>query len=615
MLNSKYLKQTALIIFIGAFVFSCNAPITQKEKSTIDQQESMHQRPIVYQIFTRLFGNANTNEKQWGSLEENGVGKFNQITKKALKEIKALGITHVWYTGAIEHGVLTDYTDFGIPLDDADIVKGRAGSPYAIKDYYDVNPDLAEDVTSRMEEFEALIKRTHKVGMKVVIDFVPNHVARSYSSDAKPEGITDFGSNDDRKLAFSSSNNFYYIPNQPFVIPEEYQSVPELNFPNKDGFFREHPAKATGNDVFSATPSVNDWFETVKLNYGVDYLDNRKTYFDPVPDTWLKMRDILLFWSAKKVDAFRCDMAEMVPVEFWQWVTNEVKAQYPDVVFIAEVYNPNEYRNYIHVGGFDYLYDKVELYDSLKNIIRNHSGTDHLTEVWQKQDGIVDNMLRFLENHDEQRIASPDFAGDMKKGIPMMAATAFMHKGPVMMYFGQEVGEPAKGESGFSGDDGRTTIFDYWHVPEHIKWMNNGAFNGGLLSDEQKELRVQYSEILNACNEMEAFKLGQFYDLHYYNRNQEYQGYSDKVYVFVRHSKDQVILVAINFGDKAEKIAIKIPEVAWRQFGLNADKIKMIRKKNVIIKKSTTFEYDEPSDLKLALEPMSYQMVPLENVK
>ena len=575
----------------------------------------MKNRTIIYQIFTRLFGNTNENTKLWGSLEENGVGKFSQITKKALKEIKRLGITHVWYTGVIEHGVLTDYTDYNIPLDEADVVKGRAGSPYAIKDYYDVNPDLSDIVDNRMQEFDALVKRTHKEGMDVIIDFVPNHVARNYASDASPDGVKDFGVSDNTFVEFASNNNFYYLPKEVFVVPEEYQTVPELHFPNKDGFYREYPAKATGNDVFSATPSINDWFETIKLNYGVDYLNGHTKHFDPIPDTWLKMRDILLFWSGKNVDGFRCDMAEMVPVEFWHWVIREVKNVYPEVIFIAEIYKPEAYRNYIHYGGFDYLYDKVELYDSLKNIIRSLNGTDELTEVWQKQDGIVDNMLRFIENHDEQRIASPDFAGEMARGIPMMAATAFLHKGPVMMYFGQEVGEPAKGASGFSGNDGRTTIFDYWHVPEHIKWMNDGAFDGGLLSQDQLHLRKQYAEILKSCNDQEAFREGLFYDLHYYNRNDQYQGYSDKVYSFIRHTPNQILLVSINFGEKDEKVSVKIPELAWGQFGLNTRKIAIIGTQSFEIEKTETFDYDIESPFTFKLDPFTYQTFELKEIK
>lgn len=595
---------------IGAFFLSCSP---KADQSILNQPlDTMSVRPVVYQMFTRLFGNTNTNNQPWGTIEENGVGKFADITPKALNSIRKMGITHVWYTGVIEHGVLTDYTQYGIPLDDADVVKGRAGSPYAIKDYYDVNPDLATEVPNRMAEFEALIERTHKEGMKVIMDCVPNHVARNYKSDVKPNGVKDFGESDDTKKTFSPQNNFYYMPGQPFQVPAGYESLGPHAFPTKDGKFDENPSKATGNDVFSANPAIWDWFETVKLNYGVDYQNNRTKYFDPIPSTWLKMRDILLFWAEKGVDGFRCDMAEMVPVEFWNWVTAEVKKQYPDIIFIAEIYNPNAYRDYIFTGGFDYLYDKVEMYDTLKHIIQHKASTDDITTIWQRQDGIGANMLRFLENHDEQRIASPDFTGDMRKGIPMMAVSSFMHNGPVMLYFGQDVGEPGKGASGFSGDDGRTTIFDYWGVPEHVKWVNDGKFDGGQLSLEQKQLQEAYRKILKACNAEPAFREGAFYDLHYYNRNSEYTGYSNQIYAFVRHTKGQVMLVIVNFGSTAEECRIKIPEAAWTTFGIEGDEVKISGDAKLAIQKSSTFDYTQKTELVVSAPPINYQLITLE---
>lgn len=573
----------------------------------------MKARPIFYQIFTRLFGNSNVTNKKWGTIEENGSGKFNDITEHALDEIKKMGITHVWFTGVIEHALLTDYSEYGIDLDDADVVKGRAGSPYAIKDYYDVNPDLAVDVSRRMEEFDALLCRTQEAGLKFIIDFVPNHVARNYYSDAKPEGVIDLGDDDDKTQAFSPSNNFYYITDKGFVVPRNYEEIAGFDAITRDGFYREHPAKATGNDVFSAEPSINDWFETVKLNYGVDYLDNQSKHFDPIPDTWEKMKDILLYWANKGVDGFRCDMVEMVPVEFWEWAIAIVKKEYPGISFTAEIYNPDNYRSYISQGGFDYLYDKVELYDTLKYIIQGHASTDNLTAVWQKQDGIDAHMLRFLENHDEQRIASPDFAGDMHKGIPMMAASAFMGKGPVMLYFGQEVGEPGSGDSGFSSDDGRTTIFDYWSAPEHAKWLNHGRYDGGLLSSEQKALRKQYIAILKACNKNEALREGHFYDLHYYNRNETYTGYSNKVYAFVRHTKKHVMLIVINFDDKAQIAKIKIPEPAWVTFGLQSAHISFKDRSKFTFDRNTTTEYGDESELQVKVNKMDYRIIELVN--
>lgn len=521
------------------------------------------ERPVIYQMITRLFGNSNTTNKPWGTIEENGVGKFNDISNIALNELKAIGYTHIWFTGVIEHAILTDYTAYGIPLDDADVVKGRAGSPYAIKDYYDVNPDLAENVDKRMIEFEALVQRTHLAGIKVIIDFVPNHVARRYNSDSRPPDIKDFGVNDLTTSSFDPNNNFYYIPGSSFSVPEGYQSLGENAFTTKNRKFEERPAKASGNDVFSSQPSVNDWFETIKLNYGVDIQNGGETHFDPIPDTWLKMKDILLYWASKNIDGFRCDMAEMIPIEFWKWVTKEVKDVYPNIIFIAEIYNPNVYRDYIQQGGFDYLYDKVELYDTLKHIIQEKASTDNLPTVWQKQEGITHHMLRFLENHDEQRIASPDFAGNMNIGIPMMAAAAFMHSGPIMVYFGQEVGEPGEGSSGFSGNDGRTTIFDYWGVPEHAKWINQGEFDGGKLSREQQDLRARYSKILKSTNSSEALREGAFFDLHYYNRNSEYTGYSNRIFTFLRYTEKERKLVIINLSENQETVKIKIPKHAW----------------------------------------------------
>ena len=529
---------------------------------------------VVYQVMTRLFGNKKQHYKKYGTRDENGVGKFGDISSTALSEIKNLGATHIWYTGVIEHATMTDYTAFEIPLDDADVVKGRAGSPYAIKDYFDVSPDRATDVAGRMGEFEALIGRTHENGLKVLIDFVPNHVARRYSSDARPAGIVDLGENDNTGETFLPSNNFYYIPGQPFVVPAGYDPLPGESHPTKDGKFEELPAKATGNDVFSASPSISDWFETVKLNYGVDYLNGRRKLFDPVPDTWNKMLEILSWWAAKGVDGFRCDMAEMVPVEFWEWVIPKIKEQNPDILFIAEIYKPDEYRDYLFRGQFDYLYDKVELYDTLRHIVEGKATTDDITAVWQRQEGITHRMLRFLENHDEQRIASPFFAGKPEFAIPAMVLTATMHTGPVMVYFGQEVGEPGAGDEGFQGEDGRTTIFDYWGVPAHQAWMNEGKFDGGKLTPEQKALRETYKYLLNLCRNERLIAEGAFYDLHYYNRSQNFQGYTNNVFAFLRHDQESALLIAVNFNKSAsENVRIKIPDDALQKFGMKASDV------------------------------------------
>lgn len=543
--------------------------ILDEDLQSVNGRAVENKKVIIYQIMTRLFGNTNTTNKKYGTREENGVGKFNDISNRALQAIHALGITHVWYTGVLEHAIMADYRPFGIHLDDANVVKGRAGSPYAIKDYYDVNPDLAVDVPKRMQEFEALLQRTHDHAMKVVIDFIPNHVARAYTSDAKPEGVIDLGQNDDNSKSFSPNNNFYYIPDEKFQVPDGYDPLgPENNFITEDGRFEEIPAKVSGNDKFAPKPDINDWFETVKLNYGVDIQNNRLQHFDPIPDTWNKMRDILLFWANKGIDGFRCDMAEMVPVEFWSWVIPQIKEVDPDIIFIAEIYNPQAYRTYISIGHFDYLYDKVQLYDTLRNILTDKGNQNNITSIWQDLRGINQYMLRFLENHDEQRIASSFFARDPFKAIPAMVVSATLYTGPVMLYFGQEVGEPAQGDIGFSGDDGRTTIFDYSGVPEHQKWINGGKHDGGALSEEQKRLRKNYANLLNFCKSSEAIAMGKLIDLPLYNQKQG-NGYPQKLYAYLRFTEKEKLLVVVNFGGETfEDINVRIPSDAMEVMGL-----------------------------------------------
>ena len=504
-------------------------------------------KPIIYQLFPRLFTNTCTNRIPNGSIEQNGVGKMNDINNKVLKSIKELGITHVWFTGVIEHATKTDYSTYGINPDNPHVVKGNAGSPYAIKDYYDIDPDIAVDVPNRMHEFEALVKRTHDCGMKVIIDFVPNHVARQYHSDAKPAGIEDFGVNDNPNMMFTPNNNFYYITRQVFHPHFDLGS-------GKDAYF-EFPAKATGNDCFTAFPSQNDWYETVKLNYGVDY-GNGSRHFEPIPDTWFKMVNILRFWASKGIDAFRCDMVFMVPVEFWGWAIPLVKEKYPDVKFIAEIYDVNLYRNYIYNGHFDYLYDKVTLYDTLRGVQCCNISAASITNCWQTVDGINDHMLNFLENHDEQRFASTQYAGNAEIVTPSLVVSATISRAPMMIYQGQELGEKAEDAEGFSGHDGRTSIFDYWSIPSVCRWYNNGKCNDKLLTESEKKLRNLYKQILTLCNTEKAISDGEFFDLMYVNYNNVNP---HRHYTYLRHHKDETLLIAVNFGDEIADVNINIP--------------------------------------------------------
>ena len=562
--------------------------------------ETTSKKLVIYQMMTRLFGNKTAVNKSYGTIEENGVGKFNDIDAAALNGIKEMGVTHIWYTGVLEHATLTDYSAYGIPLDDADVVKGRAGSPYAIKDYYDVNPDLAVNVPDRMREFEGLVKRTHDHDLKVIIDFVPNHVARAYRSDAKPSGIKDLGEDDNPSVAFEPRNNFYYLPGESFRPPSDYRPLGNLPHPTKDGMFHEVPAKATGNDEFSASPGVNSWFETVKLNYGIDIQNNRATHFDPVPDTWIKMRDILLFWAGKNIDGFRCDMAEMVPAAFWAWVIPQIKDEKPDLIFIAEIYNPAQYRDYIHTGKFDFLYDKVLLYDTLRSLINGHGSSMGIAEIQKNLAGINHQMLHFLENHDEQRIASTDFAGGPWRALPAMVVSTTIDRGPVMIYFGQEVGEPGSGAEGFQADDGRTTIFDYWGVPEHQKWMNEGKFDGGKLSDEQKQLRRFYSELLTFASSNKAIASGQYIDLTAHNVTAG--NFTPRVNAFLRFYEDERLLIVNSFNADELDIKIQIPPQDFEQMGLDPNTAYMGRD---MLWRELEIGFDEDLMFSLRLKPYS----------
>ena len=495
-------------------------------------------KPIIYQLLPRTFANYNETRRHAGTLQENGSGTMNAITSRALRAIRDLGATHVWYTGVIRHAT----AQYNTP----EIVKGKAGSPYAITDYYDIDPDICEDKRRRMQEFLELVKRSHQAKLDVIIDFVPNHVAREYHSVCKPKGVEDLGEKDNPAWAFSPLNNFYYL-NEPFA--------PQFDVAE----YEENPARATGNDCFSAHPSKQDWYETIKLNYGVFYQGNGEQQFDPIPNTWYKMLHILLFWSSKGVNGFRCDMAEMVPQAFWAWVIPQVKEQYPNMLFIAEVYNPNLYRDYL-AAGFDYLYDKVGMYDYLRGVTSKNWAVEGITQQWQAVDDIRQHMLYFLENHDEQRIASGFFCGRGMCAEPAMIVAATLGSNPVMIYAGQELGEKGMDAEGFSGMDGRTTIFDYWGIKSIQAWANHGKFDGAGLDEEQRDLRDFYRQLLRLARTEKAITHGDMYDLEYaqgegFNKHEQY--------AYIRKYKQQILLIILNFDDRQRDISVRIPQEAF----------------------------------------------------
>ena len=567
-----------------ALVMSCvimNTTVAQK-KTFMKAKSKVTNTPkkdVVYQVFTRLFGNKNTTNKPWGTIEENGVGKFNDFTDKALQEIKKLGVTYIWYTGVPHHDVIRDYTKYGISNDDPDVVKGRAGSPYAVKDYYNVNPDLAVNPAKRLEEFEALIARTHKNGLKVIIDIVPNHIARNYHSLSNPKGVRDFGADDNTSVEYDRNNNFYYIPGKAFEVPTSstYKPLNGEQNPLIDVKFTEFPAKWTGNGSRQAKPDINDWYETVKVNYGIkpdgskdfpelpagfdkkDYKAHYEFWNDKdVPSSWKKFRDIALYWTAKGVDGFRYDMAEMVPYEFWSYMNSAIKMKNPKAFLLAEVYNPKEYRNYINLGKMDYLYDKVETYDHLKAIIQGNAVPEPLSEIQNRMADIEHHMVHFLDNHDEQRLASPEFAGTPEKGKPMMVVSATISSSPTMIYFGQEVGEDGKQDAGF-GKPSRTSIFDYVGVPHHQRWMNGGKFDGGQLSKSEAALRDFYKRLLNFTINSDAL-MGKFQEIQTLNRN-ETKRYGPGMYSYVRYTAKEKLIIVANFSwVTTSDFELKIPE-------------------------------------------------------
>lgn len=530
-------------------------------------------KPIIYQMLPRLWGNDNENPVKNGTSGQNGTGKFSDIDSRTLEYLSWLGCSHVWYTGILRHS--TQSSEDGCIPSHPQFVKGKAGSPYAICDYYDVNPYLADNPEDRMAEFEQLIKRTHDAGLKLIIDFVPNHVARDYGKTTRTEGHPVLGADDDKSVHWRAENDFFYYVGEKLTLPTP---VPEGMAP-----YEEDPAMATGNNCYNPSPGINDWYETVKINYG-----------DSHTSTWDKMYDIIEFWASKGVDGFRCDMVELVPPQFFKWLIDKVKKSYPDVIFIAEVYKKDLYEEYIRNIGFDYLYDKSGLYDTLRTVVEKNVNDNGMpVELWQSATGITrcwqflgslqPYMLNFLENHDEQRFASDFFGKSAANTFAPLYVSLLLNTAPFMIYFGEEIGEKGMDEEGFSGRDGRTTIFDWWSVASVRrlrKMIASGAYRTldadaiaeSGLTREEAEVFCRFAEAVRFASSDTAIKHGTTYDLCYCNTCSD--GFDkNRHFVFLRDHLDHTVLVAANFSKHEATMNIVIPEHAfeWMEIPVSDD--------------------------------------------
>ena len=525
-------------------------------------------KPIIYQMLPRLWGNNNTEPVFNGTVGQNGTGRFSDIDTKTLEYLSWLGCSHVWYTGILRHS--TQATEAGCIPSHPQFVKGNAGSPYAICDYYDVNPYLADNPEERMAEFEQLLKRTHDAGLKMIIDFVPNHVARDYGKTTVTPGHPVLGADDDKSVHWKPENDFFYYVGEKLTLPTP---VPAGMQP-----YEEIPAMATGNNCYSPNPGMNDWFETVKINYGDDHTP-----------TWDKMYDIIDFWASKGVDGFRCDMVELVPPQFFKWLIANIKTKYPEVIFIAEVYKKDLYSEYIRNIGFDYLYDKSGLYDTLRTVVEKNANDNGMpVELWQSATGITrcwqflgdlqPYMLNFLENHDEQRFASDFFGNKAENTFAPLYVSLFMNTAPFMIYFGEEVGERGMDHEGFSGRDGRTTIFDWWSVDSvrrlrkviesgSYKTMDPSEIAKAGLTEEEAKLFCRFAEATRIAASDEAVRQGTTYDLCYCNSSSD--GFdTNRHFVFLRDYLDHTVLVAANFSKHEANMKIVIPEHAFEWMGI-----------------------------------------------
>ncbi|HEX8322972.1 MAG TPA: alpha-amylase family glycosyl hydrolase [Tepidisphaeraceae bacterium] len=552
----------------------------------------METKPIIYQLVVRYFGNTNPTNRPNGTLATHGSGKFADVTPAALRQLRDLGVTHVWLTGCLRQATLTDHSALGLPADDPDVVKGIAGSFYAIRDYFDVSPDYAVEPANRLAEFDALVRRVHEAGMKAMIDFVPNHVARGYGSVVRPD--LNFGVGDDTSVFFSPANHFYYLvdrPGRPLRLSRPaHWNPPGVTFdglyPPEDGTAKR-PVKVTGNNCAETDPGPDPWYETVKLNFGYDFV-NHTGHYDPRPRLWNLMDEILAYWQGRGVDGFRCDFAHYVPPEAWRFLLERAKGRDAQAYFIAEAYpwegsgDPITQRQQLIDSGFQAVYNDAS-YDALKRIYldRPNGQDDYHAALVSVSPAERRRMVQYMENHDERRIASPvnpdagwtgnSGFGSADAGYLLAPLQYLCGPGPVLMLNGQEVGEPGADAEGYSGRDGRTTVFDYWTMPEMAKWVNGHAYDGGRLSSWQVRLRSFYADLLALCQDP-CVRGDGYWGLKYFNRPERFADCPAAFYTFARYDEaaGRLLLVVANF-DRGQETGgrVRVPAELLSLCGLN----------------------------------------------
>ncbi len=547
----------------------------------------------IYQLFVRLFANTATETRPNGTMAGNGCGKFEGITTAVLDSLRELGVTHLWLTGILQHATATEHP--GLPADDRDLLKGIAGSPYAVRDPFDLCPDLATTAEARWPEFRALLARAHAAGLKVLIDLVPNHLARSTTSRLFPE--RSFGLEDDRSRFFDPQNHFFYLQPDGSGPPLR---LPTAGQPGCDGLYEGERqwGRATGNNVASWQPQAHDWYETIKLNYGYDFTTGAACYPNaiepehPVPRTWEWLDDLIAHWQGEGVDGFRCDMAHLIPPEFWHWVIARARERQPEVVFVAEAYEddpaavrsrhpivamlPEPVTTALLDAGFDAVYEG-QVRKLLKAMAEGKWAND--LDALLEAPLTALRALRYAENHDEVRLAAA--WGGMEIGRPVSAILFGLSQGPVLLYNGQELGEAAGEGSarGYGGGNARTSIFDYGVMPEVAKWANGGRWDGASLGPEQRALRAFYGRLLKVVGEP-AFCSGICVALNGINTgNPQFGRVAGEVasghwlYAFLRYEgrSGQCFLVVVNLhrSEAFRDVLLRLPE--WLPMGWSAE--------------------------------------------